>query len=253
VAALEALKGRCTTEGGVIPAWRTGFVQELDLAGLLAAADRTDAVVRCLYRPGQFVLERAPLLEVLPSTRAAELARALRRAVEIGTHRTLKQDFEFGIAQLVEIALRALSPAVNDTFTGLTCIDWLGDVIRTIHAAPRPRGALMGAGGAIRFLWSPPRFERLVKGACEQIRQAGRGNPAVSIRLLHTFAQLAVQIEDPPSRAPLLEEVEAVWEAASGETLVRADRADVAAAYRAAREALGAGAGAIRAPLRNDR
>lgn len=240
VAAIEALRARCASEAGVVRAWRTGFVQEVDLTTVLAAADGADAVVHALHRPGQFVLADAPLCQVLPATRATDVTPGLRSAIRIGPHRTLKQDFEFGIAQLVEIALRALSPAINDTFTGLTCIDWLGDAVRTIHVSAAPGGALLGATGTIRLLWSPPRFERIVKGAFDQIRQAGAGNPAVRIRLLQTFARLAAQVEDPPSRAPLLGQVEAVWETASHEALASSDRGDIEAAYRAARQALGA-------------
>jgi uncharacterized membrane protein len=241
VAALEALAARCAAEGGIVQAWRTGFVQEVDLGAVLAAADGVDAVVRCLLRPGQFVLEQAPLCQVLPASRAAELMPALRSAIRLGSYRTLKQDFEFGIAQLVEIALRALSPAVNDTFTGLTCIDWLGDAIRTIHASDTPGGALPGATGAPRLLWSPPRFERLVKAAFDQIRQSATGNPAVYIRLLQTFTRLAAQIQDVPSREPMLQQVEAVREAAARDTLVTADRADVEQAHRTAMAVLADG------------
>jgi len=237
-AAIETLAARCAAEGGMVRAWRTGFVQEVDIARVLAAADEADAVVQAILRPGQFVLAHTPLCRVLPSARTDVLAPALRRAIAIGTHRTLKQDFEFAIAQLVEIALRALSPAVNDTFTGLTCIDWLGDAIRTIHASPVASGAVAGVAGRIRVLWTPPRFERLVKAAFDQIRQAGAGNPAVQIRLLRTFAGLATQISDQPSRDALRSQAEAVWEAVSRDALVTFDHSDVEAAYRSAYDAL---------------
>jgi len=240
IAALEALRARCAAEGGVVRAWRTGFVQEVDVEALLAVADAADVAGRLLHRPGQFVLQNAPLCQLVPATRTEELTPAIQGAIKIGPHRTLKQDFEFGIAQLVEIGLRALSPAVNDTFTGLTCIDWLGDAIRTIHASPVPREAYPGGSGALRLLWSPPRFERIVKTAFDQIRQAGAGNPAVHIRLLQTFAQLAPHLAEAPLREALLAQVEAIWEATSRESLVKADRADIEAAYRIAREALGA-------------
>ena len=134
-AELDALLSRCAAEGAAIRATRTGFIQEIDHTGLVAAAERAQAVVRLLYRPGQFVMEHAVLGYVIPSDRAAALAPLVGRHVLIGMHRTLKQDLEFGIAQLVEIALRALSPAINDTFTGLTCVDWLGDELRVFARA----------------------------------------------------------------------------------------------------------------------
>jgi uncharacterized membrane protein len=183
-------------------------------------------------------VENAPLCQVLPKARTADLVAAIRRDVKIGTHRTLRQDVEFGMAQLVEIALRALSSAINDTFTGLTCIDWLGDELRVFAAYVVERGAALGPSGSIRLMWPPLRLERLVKTAFDQIRQAGMHNPAVSIRLLQTFARLAEQSEDQKLRQALSDQAEAVWEAVSVMALVKADRADIEAAYRKARVAL---------------
>jgi len=234
----ESLAARCAAEGGVVRAPRTGFVQAVDVVHLLSVADRSDALVSLLYRPGQFVMEGAALARVLPEARTADLTPALLRDISIGTHRTLDQDVEFGMAQLVEIALRALSPAVNDTFTGLTCIDWLGDELRGFAWHGEYAAVCLGPSGAARLVWSPLRFARLVKAAFDQIRQAAKGNPAVSIRLLQTFTHLAEQIEDARLREALSPQVEAVWEAASAQALVKSDRADVEAAYRRACEAL---------------
>jgi len=185
------------------------------------------------------VLENAVLARELPATRGAELAPVIRRAVRLGTHRTLTQDLEFGIAQLVEIALRALSPAINDTFTGLTCVDWLGDELRAFALRGEGAGVWLDRTGQIRLVGEPLRFARLTRAAFNQIRQAGVGNPAISIRLLYTFTRLAEHIAAPSFRAALLEQVEAVWEATADDALVKLDRTDVEAAYRRAREALG--------------
>ena len=236
---LEALLSRCAEEGAVVRATRTGFIQKIDHLSLVAAAERTQAVVRLLYRPGQFVMENAVLGYVVPPGPAAELAALVGRHVRIGMYRTLKQDLEFGIAQLVEIALRALSPAVNDTFTGLTCVDWLGDELRAFALRGETSGAWLGPSGAVRLVRPPLRASRLIKGAFDQIRQAAAGYPAVSIRLLQTFGRLAEQVESPQVREALVLQVEAVWEGSSAETLVKADRTDLEAAYRTAREALG--------------
>jgi uncharacterized membrane protein len=236
----DALAARCAAEGGVVRVPRTGFIQEIDLAHLLAAAEGADAVVRLLYRPGQFVVESAALCQVLPKAKTADLIATIRRDVMIGTHRTLKQDVEFGMAQLVEIALRALSSAINDVFTGLTCIDWLGDELRVFAAYVVERGGCRGASGRIRIMWPPLRLARLVKTAFDQIRQVSVANPAVSIRLLQTFARLAEQGENPQLRQALSEQTEAIWEATSATALVKSDRADIEGAYRRAREALGA-------------
>jgi uncharacterized membrane protein len=233
----EAFIARMAAEGGVVRSYRTGFIQEIQVSHLLAATERLEAAVHLLYRPGQFVMEGAPLARVLPAARVSALAPIVHRDVAIGRHRTLKQDLEFGIAQLVEIALRALSPAINDTFTGLTCVDWLGDELRAFSSL-REAGACLGAGGAIKIAWPPLRLGRLTGAAFNQIRQAAAGNPAVTIRLLQTFARLAEHVDDDRLRMALLQQVDAVWEQVSAETLVKSDRVDVEAAYRRACEAV---------------
>jgi uncharacterized membrane protein len=91
--------------------------------------------VICLeHRPGHFLVRGHPFATVWPTAAAPLVRQRLGRAHIIGSHRTLTQDVSFGIDQLTEIAIRALSPAVNDTFTALTCIDWLGECLCKIAA-----------------------------------------------------------------------------------------------------------------------
>ena len=105
-------------------------------------ARRSDAVVGLAHRPGHFVVAGRPLAYVWPARAAPDVTAELERAHAVGPHRTIRQDLQFAIDQLVEIAIRALSPAVNDTFTALTCIDWLGDALCKITATGLPDGDL---------------------------------------------------------------------------------------------------------------
>src|SRR5437763_220541 len=98
---------------------------------------------------------------------------ALTREHIVGSNRTLTQDPGFAVDQLVEVAIRALSPAVNDTFTALNCIDWLGDCLCRVARDPLPDGIYRDADGAVRLVDRVVTFERLVKGAPDKIRQAG--------------------------------------------------------------------------------
>src|SRR5262249_56188307 len=93
-------------------------------------------VLKC--RRGQFGLRDEPLAAVVPSDRGAGLEAAIDRGIKIGRHRTLTQDSEFGIAQVVEIAIRALSPAINDTYTGVACVDWLAHGSLATPSRPPP-------------------------------------------------------------------------------------------------------------------
>ena len=140
------------------------------------------------------------------------LAAAIHGAVMIGQSRTLEQDIEFAFAQLSEIAIRALSPAINDTYTGLSCIDWLGDALRMLVALPNPDGVWRARRGRPRLLVQPMRIAGIVQAAFDLIREAGAGSPAVIVRLLQTYARLAPQLRNDEQRKAILEEVEAARE-----------------------------------------
>ena len=128
------------------------------------------------------------------------IAAELDRAHVTGAHRTLRQDLAFAIDQLVEIAIRALSPAVNDTFTALTCIDWLSDGLCQITAGWHSRRVHFDDAGKVRLIAAEPSYERFVDRAFDKIRQAGRGMPAVMIRQLDALAKIMEYTTTPAQR-----------------------------------------------------
>ena len=159
---------------------------------------------------------------------------AIDRHISIGAHRTLTQDSEFGIAQIVEIAIRALSPAVNDTFTGVASVDWLGDALLALAEQPPLEGNWFDLSGELR-VWIPSvRLERLVKLAFDQIRQAAATTPAVLIRQLEIARRIAPRISEPARRA-LADQADAIRSLVAG--LVEIDRRDVETAYTRTRAA----------------
>src|SRR5260370_23476688 len=128
------LAHRLQVAGGTVTAPASGYLQYIRHDTLVDIAAELDAVIQLHYRPGHFLTQGHRLASVWPAGAAAQVGRRLRRAHVSGPNRTLTQDLAFAIDQLVEIAIRALSTAVNDTFTALTCIDWLGDSISTAAA-----------------------------------------------------------------------------------------------------------------------
>jgi len=224
--------------GAPVKADRSGYVQDIDQAALVAAASEVDAVVHVRFRPGQFVLLGETIACVHPPAHHGAVERPVRRHVTLGRHRTLKQDYEFGIAQIVEIGIRALSPAVNDTFTGVACIDWLGDALLVVAEVPQFDGLCYDAAGKLRVCIRPLPLERLVRMAFDQMRQAASDNPAVLVRMLDTIRRIAPSvIADEPRRA-LRAEADAVREVASKEVLAAIDRDDIEAAWRRVASAL---------------
>jgi uncharacterized membrane protein len=221
--------------GAIVPCPNSGYPQHLDHGALVAAARDADALLVFKFRPGQFLLCGEPLAAIVPSDAASSLEGAIDRYVGIGRHRTLTQDSEFGITQIVEIAIRALSPAVNDTFTGVACVDWLADALLVLAEKPPLEGNWYDTDGTLR-VWIPAtRIERLVKLAFDQIRQAAASTPAVLIRQLHVIRRLAARMPDTARRA-LLEQAEAIREMGTG--LLPSDRRDLNAACDRARAVL---------------
>src|SRR5580698_2310154 len=235
--------------GVIVSCPKSGYLQHVDHGTLVAAARAADALIVLRFRPGQFVLRGEPLAAVVPPGNAHGLEVAVDRGVSIGRHRTLTQDSEFGIAQIVEIAIRALSPAVNDTFTGVACVDWLADALLTLAERPPLEGNWYDSGSTLR-VWMPPvRLERLVKLAFDQIRQASATTPAVLIRQLDAICRLAPRLPD-ACRQVLSEQADAIRESATAP--VALDRRDLDAAWHRAHtllEALPRPASVI--PVRN--
>jgi uncharacterized membrane protein len=149
---VSEMSRRMDEGGGVIRAKRTGYLQFIRIKTLMDVASRNNSIVRVHLRPGHFVAADQPLATVWPPEAAPRVARELDSAHATGPHRTLTQDLSFAIDQLVEIAIRALSPAVNDTFTALTCIDWLGDSVSKICARWNPVTVHRDRDGRVRVI-----------------------------------------------------------------------------------------------------
>ena len=191
-----------------------------------------DAVIRLHYRPGHFLTQGHPMATVWPPEAAGTIGRRLEAVHITGPLRTLSQDIAFGIDQLVEIAIRALSPAVNDTFTAMTCIDWLGDSLCKIAVEWHPQSCHRDRRGAIRLITVPVSYERLVQRSFEKVRQAADGMPAVLIRQLDALAK--VMAVAPQARSQVLLDQAAMIQRVSQRTVPEpADQADITARYEA--------------------
>ncbi|MGZ6660412.1 MAG: DUF2254 domain-containing protein [Solirubrobacteraceae bacterium] len=224
---------RMTDAGGAVPAPASGYLQFIQHETLIAPAAEKDAVIRLLHRPGHFVVRGHPLATVWPPGAADAVSRALRVAHITGSNRTLAQDLAFAVDQLVEIAIRALSPAVNDTFTALTCIDWLGESLCKVTTLWLPLRVHRDSHGYVRVITAHVSYARLIERAFEKIRQAGRAMPAVFIRQLEALSKIAQHTTTEEQRALLLEQAGLILEASEQSVSQAADRADVQRAYDA--------------------
>jgi uncharacterized membrane protein len=233
---LSEMLVRLDEDSAVVCALSSGYLQYVSMSTLIDLASRSHAVIRLLRRPGHFVVEGEPLANVWPAAAAPGVARALGGAHATGPHRTLTQDLSFAVDQLVEIAIRALSPAVNDTFTALACIDWLGDGLGKIADRWRPAAVHRDAAGSVRVITVTVSFRRLVQRAHDKIRQASRGMPAVMIRQLEGLAKIMAYAGAPEQCELLLEQAAMIMRACEESVPEPADRADVRRSYDAVLE-----------------
>jgi uncharacterized membrane protein len=234
---LSEMLVRLDEDSGVVRAPGSGYLQYVSMSTLIDISARSHAVIRLLHRPGHFVVEGQPLANVWPAAAAPGVARALGGAHATGPHRTLTQDLSFAVDQLVEIAIRALSPAVNDTFTALACIDWLGDGLCKIADRWRPATVRRDAAGHVRVITVTVGFRRLVERAHDKIRQASRGMPAVMIRQLDGLAKVMAYTTSSEQRDVLLEQAAMILRASEESVPEEEDRADVRRRYDAVRSA----------------
>ena len=131
----------------------------------------------------------------------------------------------------MEIALRALSAAVHDTFTAMTCVDWIGDCLCRIANSYRPHRIRRDADGNIRVIAYQPDFERLVDRTFDTIRQAAVGMPAIMIRQLDALAKVIEQTQDRNHRTALVRQAEAIERSNLATVADSADRDDVTEHY----------------------
>jgi uncharacterized membrane protein len=229
---------RQIAEGVAVVCSQTGYVQEIDHPRLVADAKASGAVVHVLFRPGQFVFRGERLGCVWYGGQADGLEKRVERRIAIGRHRTLRQDPEFGIAQVVEIALRALSPAVNDTFTGVACVDWVSEALLVASEVPSHDGCWFDGASKLRVRVRPLLLERLVRLAFDQIRQAAADNPAVLLRMLDSIRRIAPRMPAQRAREALRVEAQAIREASEARVLIELDRREVEAAWHSATSAI---------------
>src|SRR5271167_2728231 len=184
----------------------SGYIRFIDKRRLVALAKHYHVTIRVLRRVGHFVPAGIPLMMVskgnrLPPEGTAELLAAF----DLGPTRTLQQDVEFGVLQIVDVALKAISPAVNDPTTAISCVDQLSRILIRFVSREPPEALLYDPPGIVRASIGWIHFERLLEAAFEQIRMYSKTDVAVSLRLLRALGDIAASTPDLEFRRILVE------------------------------------------------
>ncbi len=215
-----------------------GYVQLIEFRQLVAAASRAGVIVVLYFRAGHYVVPGAPEIGVYPSDHVTD---ALRTTVQghvlVGAHRTPTQAPDFAIRHLDEIAVRALSAAINDPYTAVSVIDRLSGSLCTLMSRALPPGVWTDEQGVARVFCTAATHAGLIGEAFNQIRQHGGHVPIVAMHLLESIQRIAQHVRLPEQRTALERQAEATIEA--GRRVPSAlDRHGIEERYAAARRAL---------------
>ncbi|MEU7209879.1 DUF2254 domain-containing protein [Streptomyces sp. NPDC057144] len=219
--------------GGEVPglgsatAWvahdgQAGVLRDVHVARLVRVARKHGVVLRLVPRIGDFLVPGTPVLAVHGG--AAPSRRALRYALSVGVERTFHQDLAFGLRQLSDIGLRALSPAVNDPTTAVQALDRVVQILATLSRRPLDAVPHRDRRGTVRLVQPVPGWTELVDLGFAEVRACAVGSPQVTRRLLAGLDDLLLLVP-PERRAPLLRHRELLRQAVERTAPTPADRA----------------------------
>ena len=197
-----------------VPSSETGYIHRVDPDALISFAEENKVVVRMERSVGDFVINGAPIASLSSyDNPEADYTRSLNSLYAVNSYRTVDQDAGFGIRQLVDIALKALSPGVNDTTTALVCVDYLGSILHCLvgrKIPPRRRYS----EGELRVIASGPTFQSLVDESFSEILRSAKDNSAVLLRMLRAIQVVAAQSGNGARRRVLWQQASLISEIA---------------------------------------
>lgn len=229
------------TPGALVTARGSGYIQFIAPAELLATARRADAIVRLEIATGDYVVPGIPLATIWPASAVEDetVADAVRGAFQLGQERTLVQDIHFALRQLSDIALRALSPAVNDPSTAINCIDAMATVLARFASLPLPSPYRCDEEGSLRLIAPGPTLATMLDHAFSQVRRYGAGDLVCALRLIEVCGHLGYVATAPEARAALWHHACMTARAALATLREPADRAEISQRLRQSGAILG--------------
>jgi len=201
------------TDPFTVNADREGYLQAVDAEGLIEIACEHDLVIELTKRPGDFVVRDVPVARVRHvGDDVDEIASGINDTLIVGSRRTPRQDVLCAVDEIVEVAVRALSPGINDPFTAVTCIDRLGATIGRLARRRIPSPYRYDHEGQLRLIAQPIKFEDVLDCAFTKIREYGRTSASVMQHLMSTLETILQQTQQPADRQAVIRQAEMVLE-----------------------------------------
>jgi len=221
--ARELSRRPASTDRTVAHAGTSGIVLAVDLAGLVERARQANGVIEFIPQVGDFVAVDEPLFALYGG--AKEIAdRQLRAAVALGSERTMDQDPSFSFRILVDIAIKALSPAINDPTTAVLCIDQLHRLLRLVGQHHVSGEQILDGAGQPRLVFRTPNWVDFVHLTCTEIRHCGVGSVQI-VRRLRSMLENLMQTLPQHRHAELRQQLELLDRAIEAHYAFPEDRA----------------------------
>jgi uncharacterized membrane protein len=221
----------------------TGYIEFIDPQTVLTLARENDLVIHLLKKPGRFVRRGevvalvqpvAPRQEKTRQGQAGEViegrsideqpAGQIREAFRIGNTRTPTQDVAYAVNQLVEMATRAMSPAINDPFTAMTCLDYIAEGLALFIRQGEKGAHYYDLDGRLRLVLEPVTFEELLATAFDMLRHASCDNASVLLHLLEAIEVIGREAKSPEARQLLRRQVGLIQAECQASRLIETDR-----------------------------
>ncbi|MFI7583656.1 DUF2254 domain-containing protein [Kocuria sp. M1N1S27] len=193
--------------GGVITPGKVGYIVYVNFHRLRDLAVAEDVLVELVPRVGDHVLVKEPLFRVWPEHRAEELAQPLRRCVRLSDARSADQDVRFAEQQVVELAVRALSPSTNDPYTAVNAIQEVAAGIVSAVSRPLP-GNTVVVDGVDRLRYGVVEVEEIVDMPFDQIRPHATGHVSVLLAVIDLAARIEVATVHPSVQRQVREHID---------------------------------------------
>lgn len=209
---------------------RRGYLQQLDEGGLAAWADEHETAIRLLVRPGDYVFPGAPIALMLPPVEGAD--QAIRNTTALGPRRAGSSDLRFVVRQLVEVAVRALSPGINDPHTAISVLDRLGAALCEMKPLYLPTGVWIAHERPVLVV-PHIQYDQLVNTMFHMIRQNAPGNATVLMRELEVLTEVVSCERDRARMASLKRHADLVLDDAGRDIATPGDLDDLRRRHRA--------------------
>lgn len=208
---------------------QAGYIQYIDPHYILTLAQEHDLVIRLLCKSGQNVRKDAPVALIWPANYVDEdLDQQIRNAFRVGNGRTPTQDVAYAVNQLVEMAVRAMSPAINDPFTAMTCLDYIGEGLALFIKQGEKSSFYYDQNRKLRLFLEPVTFTELLNCAFDMIRHASCDNASVLLHMLEVIKSLSQVTDSPSVREELVRHIWYIQQESNAGALIDADRKRIA-------------------------